>query len=238
MMPILDMSAAVWFLICWLGYTRFADRRARNKLTLMSAMHKYRMQWMHEMLHRDVRIVDSNIVVILARSATFFASTTIFILAGLLAVLGTMDTAMAVVGELRYAVHSTREVWELKLFALLLVFIYAFFKFTWSMRHFNYLSIMIGAAPASNELPEWSESFAERAAKVSSNATNTFNRGLRGYYFGLAFLSWFLHPLAFIVSTTVVVGVLYRREFMSRMLRELGDPDDFLREQGKNRSSQ
>ncbi len=229
-MPILDISAFVWFLICWVGYTRYADLRARERLTLMSVMHRYRMQWMQEMLHRDVRIVDSNIVMILARSATFLASTTIFILAGLLAVLGTMETAMEVVGELRYAVQSTREVWELKLFALLLVFVYAFFKFTWSMRHFNYLSIMIGAAPSSQALPEWSDNFAERAAKVSSKATNTFNRGLRAYYFGLAFLSWFLHPLVFIVATTLVVGVLYRREFKSGMLRELGDPGDFSRE--------
>jgi uncharacterized membrane protein len=227
--PILDLSALVWFLLCWVGYTRYADHRSRNNLTLMSVMHSYRMQWMYEMLRRDVRIVDSNVVAILARSATFLASTTIFILAGLIAVLGTMDTAMQVVGALRYAVQSTREVWELKLFALMLVFIYAFFKFTWSMRHFNYLSIMIGAAPSSSELAHWSESFAERAAKVSSHATNTFNRGLRAYYFGLAFLSWFIHPLLFIAASTLVVGVLYRREFMSRMLRELGDPGDFSR---------
>ena len=229
MMPILDISALFWFLVCWTGYTWFADRRARESLTLMSAMHNYRLRWMQEMIRREVRIVDSNIVGTLARSVAFFASTTIFILAGLLAVLGAMETAMEVVGELRYAVKSSREVWELKLFALLLVFIYAFFKFTWSMRHFNYLSVMIGAAPYSHALPDWSDSFAERAAKVSSNATNTFNRGLRAYYFGLAFLSWFLHPLLFIVATTLVVGVLYRREFLSRMLRDLGDPTDFQR---------
>lgn len=227
MMTLLDLCAFIWFLACWVGYTRFADLRARRQLTLMSAMHSYRMQWMHEMLHREVRIVDTNIVAILARSTTFLASTTIFILAGLLAVLGTMDKAIEVVGELRYAVQSSREMWELKLFALLMVFIYAFFKFTWSMRHFNYLSVLIGAAPDSQAIPAWGSGFAERAARVSSNATNTFNRGLRAYYFGLAFLGWFLHPLLFIVATTLVVGVLYRREFMSKMLRILGDPSDF-----------
>ena len=229
MISVLDICAFLWFLVCWVGYTRFADRRARVQLTLMSTMHQYRMQWMHEMLHRDVRIVDTNIVAILARSSTFLASTTIFIVAGLLAVMGTMDKAMELVNELRYAVQSSRELWELKLFMLLVVFIYAFFKFTWSMRHFNYLSIMIGAAPDSKALPEWSGIYAERAAKVSTNATNTFNRGLRAYYFGLAFLSWFLHPLVFIVATTMIVGILYRREFMSRMLRSLGDPGDFPR---------
>lgn len=225
--PVLDLSALVWFLCCWIGYTAFADRRARSRWTLMSAMHEYRRLWMSEMLKRDIRIVDSNIVGTLARSVTFFASTTIFILAGLLAVFGTIDTAMRVVHELSFAVHTTREVWELKLSGLLLVFIYAFFKFTWSMRHFNYLSVMIGATPSVERLPEWAEDFTERAARVSSNATNTFNRGLRAYYFGLAYLAWFLHPVIFVASTALVVGVLYRREFRSRMMRDLGDPTDF-----------
>jgi len=174
MIPVLDLSALAWFLFCWIGYTWFADRRAHESLTLMSAMHEYRLRWMDQMLRREIRIVDSNIVATLARSVAFFASTTIFILAGLLAVLGAMDTAMDVVGELRYAVKSSREVWEIKLLGLLIVFVYAFFKFTWSMRHFNYLSVMIGAAPDSENLPAWTDNFAERAARVSTNATNTF----------------------------------------------------------------
>lgn len=228
-LPPLDLIAAGWFLACWVGYTLFADRRARHTLTLMSAMHEYRRLWMSELLKRDVRIIDATIVGTLARSVTFFASTTIFILAGLLAVFGTIDTAMSVIQTLSFAVHASRELWELKLAGLLLVFIYAFFKFTWSMRHFNYLSVLIGAAPAANDQPSWADSYRERAARVSTNATNTFNRGLRAYYFGLAYLAWFLHPLLFVGATILVLGVLYRREFHSRMLRELGDPADFRR---------
>lgn len=227
MIPPLDLVALGWFLSCWVGYTLIADRRARETLTLMSAMHQYRRMWMSELLKRDIRIVDSNIVGTLARSVTFFASTTIFILAGLLAVFGTVDTAMSVIHELSFAVRASREVWEIKLAGLLLVFIYAFFKFTWSMRHFNYLSVMIGAAPSADQLPDWATDYIERAARVSTNATNTFNRGLRAYYFGLAYLAWFLHPLLFIAAAALVVGILFRREFRSRMMRDLGDPSDF-----------
>ena len=72
--PVLDLSALVWFLCCWIGYTTFADRRARGRWTLMSAMHEYRRLWMREMMKRDIRIFDSNIVGTLARSVTFFAS--------------------------------------------------------------------------------------------------------------------------------------------------------------------
>ena len=45
------------------------------------------------------------------------------------------------------------------------------------------------------------------------------NRGLRGYFFALAALAWFLHPAIFAFVSTWVVLVLYRREFRSRALR-------------------
>jgi len=226
-LALLDALAFVWFLVCWIGYTRFTDRRARHRQTLMSAMHGYRRLWMQRMLARDVRIVDATIAGNLLRSVTFLASTTILILAGLLAVLGAIDRAIEVVGTLRFAVQSSREFWELKLFMLILVFAYAFFTFTWSLRHFNYLSVLIGAAPEPGADAARAASFAERAAQVSSNAANTFNKGLRAYYFGLAMLAWFLHPVLFMGAAGLVVAVLYRREFHSRMLRELGDPADF-----------
>ena len=40
-----------------------------------------------------------------------------------------------------------------------------------------------------------------------------FNNGLRAYYFGLAAVTWFLHPYAVFAATVWVVLVLYRREF-------------------------
>ena len=39
------------------------------------------------------------------------------------------------------------------------------------------------------------------------------NRGIRACYFGLALLAWHIHPFALMVSTMVIVVVLYRREF-------------------------
>lgn len=226
---LLDLVALLWLLLNWIGYTVFADRRSRVSLTLMHSTHGYRLRWMRECLRRDNRIVDTQIAGTLSRSVTFFASTSIFILAGLLAVLGAIDAAMVVVADLRYAVATTREMVELKLFVLLLVFVYAFFKFTWSLRHFNYLSVMIGAAPDHADPPSWAEEYAQRAARVSSEATMAFNRGLRAYYFGLATLTWVLHPLLFMVATALVVLILYRREFRSTILRALGDPADFDR---------
>jgi uncharacterized membrane protein len=48
-----------------------------------------------------------------------------------------------------------------------------------------------------------------------------FNLGLRACYFSLALVTWFVHPVVFIVCTAWVVAVLYRREFYSRTLKTL-----------------
>ena len=62
---------------------------------------------------------------------------------------------------------------------------------------------------------------AQRLAHIASSTGQHSNRGIRAYYFGLAALSWFIHPWLFMLLTVWVVLVLYRREFRSRLLRTL-----------------
>ena len=89
------------------------------------------------------------------------------------------------------------------------------------MRQYNYCAVLIGAAPAPHDLGAHRREDIEALASVSSNAAKHSNRGLRAYYFGMAMLSWFIHPVLFIVITLAVVAILYRREFSSRMVRIL-----------------
>ena len=44
------------------------------------------------------------------------------------------------------------------------------------------------------------------------------NAGLRAYYFGIATLGWFIHPLVFMLTTLAVVLIVYRREYRSHAL--------------------
>jgi uncharacterized membrane protein len=215
-----DVVAPVWFLACWIGYTLYADR-GQAPPNLMQRMHAYRRLWMRAMLERDNRMVDAQIIANLMRSTSFFASTTMFIIAGLIAVLGAREQAMAVLAELPFAVRSSTPVWDLKVLLLILLFVYAFFKFTWAFRQYNYCLILVGCAPAPGPLTEASGRIAERLARIASSTGRHSNRGIRAYYFGLAALSWFLHPWLFMLLTVWVVLVLYRREFHSRLLRTL-----------------
>jgi uncharacterized membrane protein len=216
-----DILAPAWFALCWLGYGWYADSRLGMR-SLLTTMHAYRQVWMQNMLRRDNRMVDVQIIGNLMRSASFFASTSLFVIGGLLAVLGARADAMAVVQELPFAVRTPPLLWDLKVLLLIVVFVYAFFKFTWAYRHYNYCLILLGSLPLPPEVTDGCRDVAERTARIATSTARHFNRGIRGYYFGLAALGWFIHPLLLVLLTTWVVAVLYRREFRSRLLKTLG----------------
>jgi len=220
---LIDALAVAWFMFCWAGYGYLSEHGpvARHGLTGIS--HGYRLDWARRMLAREVRIVDSALVGNLMNSVSFYANTTIYIIAGLMAVLGTLDKAISVAEELPFTRASGRELWELKLLLLAGIFVFAYFKFTWALRQFNLFSILIGAAPTPAAESAERDRFAAKMAAVNTLAGDEFNRGIRAYYFGLAALSWFIQPWLFLAVTTVVVAVLYRRDFASHTLSALRD---------------
>jgi uncharacterized membrane protein len=218
----LDYIALVWFFVTWFGYQIFAAWRAKHgHPSLMSIMSGYRAEWWQRVLDRDQRIVDAAILANLSNSATFFASTTLLILGGLLALLGTSERVIAVVAELPFTTRSQETIWEYKVLLLIAIFVYAFFKFTWSLRQHNFNSVMVGAAPAHDTDPEKLADYVNRAGRIATFAADNFNYGLRAYYFGLAALTWFLNSWIFMCVTTWVVIILYLREFRSEALRTL-----------------
>ena len=69
----IHLIAALWFVICWGGYTRYATWKARDTACLASVLHLYREDWMRRMLLRDNRIADASVIGNLERNASFFA---------------------------------------------------------------------------------------------------------------------------------------------------------------------
>ncbi|MFC3608953.1 DUF599 domain-containing protein [Stutzerimonas tarimensis] len=217
-----NLIAVIWFVFCWAGYTLYARWRGRDTPCLASVLHLYREDWMRRMLMRDNRIADANVIANLERNASFFASSTLIILAGVLTALGASERAVSLLADLPFAQPVSRSLSELKLLGLAVVFVYAFFTFSWCMRQYNFAAVLVGSAPMVgernvNDLER--RGFAERAARVMSMAANQFNYGLRAYYFGMATLAWFVNPWVFMGITAGVVLVLYRREFHSGVLK-------------------
>ena len=99
------------------------------------------------------------------------------------------------------------------------IFVYAYFTQTWSLRQSSFASVMIGAGTKNGT--EGDNTYAKLTAKLMDISAHSANQGLRAYYFSLAALTWFYHPLAFITSCIIVLSVLYRREFNSTTARLL-----------------
>ena len=211
------------FVVCWFGYAYVTELKERTSPSLLSAVRIYRREWMLRVIEREQRIMDCYLISTLSNTNTFFASTTLLILGGLIALLGSTDKVINVLATLPFIMpSSSQESWVLKIMLLIIIFIYAFFKFTLSLRHFTYVSILLGAAPIKGKDSSNScAAFVKRTTGIVSTAGDNFNLGLRSYYFGLAALASFIHPGLFILSTAWVMLILYRREFYSPTLKML-----------------
>jgi uncharacterized membrane protein len=211
-----DDLALGWFIGCWIVYSLVIEKTGKGRAGLNALMNSYRDQWMGQMLGREVRIVDSQVTAALQNGTAFFASTSLIAIGGTLTLLRATDTILAVIESLPFSVPTTHAMWELKIMGLAVIFVYAFFKFAWSYRLFNYLAIMVGAAPppADKDTPE-AKTFIHRASRLCADAGLHFNRGQRAFFFALGYLGWFLGPLELALTTTGVVIVMWRRQFAS-----------------------
>lgn len=224
LMPWADWLALGAFLGGWIGYAMFARRWGTQRPSLLALTNRFRRDWMMQATLRDPRVLDGVISQSLSSSSSFFASTTIIIIGGLVALLGTTDKAAEFVREIPFAQPTPMLVFEFKILVLMTVFVYAFFRFSWAMRQYTIVAVVVGAMPQPDAFARGEadrETIASRAGALTGLAAETFNDGLRAYYFSFAVLSWFLTPLAFTVSTAVVVAILYAREFRSDVVKVL-----------------
>jgi uncharacterized membrane protein len=211
-----DLLALAWFLGAWIVYSIVIELTSKGRGGLNALMHQYRDDWMERMLAREMRMVDAQVSAALQNGTAFFASTSLIAVGGTLTLLHSTDEILTVVSALPFGVATSRALWDVKVLGLAVIFVYAFFKFAWSYRLYNYFALMIGAAPPPAEKKTAAaQAFAHRAARICADAGRHFNRGQRAFFFALGYLGWFLGPLPFAITTTGVVVVMWRRQFAS-----------------------
>ena len=217
-----DIIAIAWFIIAWAIYANVIERTVHGRSGLNARMDTYRIVWIRRMLDRETRMTDMQIMAALQNGTAFFASTTLLSIGGALTLLRSPDEILTVVSLLPFSAPTTRGLWELKTIGLVLVFVYAFFKFAWSYRLFNYVSILFGAMPPPSEkgTPE-TEAHVMRTAKLFASAGKHFNRGQRAFFFALGYLGWFIGPAILMATTFAIAVIMWRRQFVSDSYRAM-----------------
>ena len=219
---IVDAIALACFAAAWIFYYLAVERTAVGSVSLNRLMNRHRYRWMRVQAGRENRIIDANINASLQNGCAFFASTSLIAVGAALTLLRSPDEMMNVFAHLPFGTQTTRTVWEVKVIGLTIIFIYAFFKFAWSYRLFNYAAILIGAVPEPKDADEEELMVAAwRAASMSTVAGRHFNRGQRAFFFALAYLGWFISPFVLIAATTFVLYTMWHRQFASDALAAL-----------------
>ncbi|GLS45722.1 membrane protein [Methylobacterium brachythecii] len=218
----LDLVGLVFFVGAWLTYG-YAVQGRKGHRSLSRIMHGQRRIWAEQLISRDNRVVDTTINASLQNGTAFFASTSLIALGSVLTLSRSGDDVLSLFGSLPFGVATTRATWEVKVAGLAIVFVYAFFKFSWAYRLFNYGAILIGAVPPKGSGVDYEtmQKAAHRAAAMNIAAGNHFDRGQRAFFFALAYLGWFVSAPVLIVSTAACVVVMWRRQFASEIRNAL-----------------
>jgi uncharacterized membrane protein len=218
-----DIVAVCFFVLEWTVYAITLEHTAYGRDSLSARMHVYREIWVRNLLNREARMVDMQIMASLQNGTAFFASTSLIAIGGALALLRETNDALTVLGTLPINLSPSPALWEVKCVGLILIFIYTFFKFAWAYRLFNYVAILFGAMPPAGQrdTPE-AEAHVIRTTRLFESAGQHFNRGQRAFFFALGYLGWFVSPWVLFATTAAVVIVIWRRQFASNAWQAMG----------------
>lgn len=212
-----DLAALGFFVACWALFSHATTGRLVRRPSLTSLMNAQREAWMRTMAERDLRMIDTGIMMGLQQGTAFFASSALLALGGCFALLQASDAVIMVLSDLPGTAPPARAAYEMKVLGLMVILAYTFFKFGWAYRLFNYCSILIGATPMARDGrdPDVLRAGIARAGRMNVEAGRHFNAGLRGLFFSIGYLGWFVGPAVLVVSTLFILAVLVRRQFFS-----------------------
>ncbi len=216
-----DVSALGLIVVSYLvlGYVIERPTARRPSVTVLVAQR--RRDWMKVLVTRDTRIFDSQILSSLRQGTAFFASTSIFAIGGVLALMGNTDPLRGVAAQVS-AAQTPALIWQIKLGLVLVFLVTSFLKFVWSNRIFGYCAVLMAAVPQDPADPT-AYPLAAQAGELNVRAAMNFNRGLRAMYFALGALAWLIGAWAMIAATVIVVYTIWSREFISLSRRILMD---------------
>ena len=211
---VLDIAAAGFLVAVWLVLGWMIDHPSKKRPSVTILMAARRRAWMREMVTREVRIFDSQILASLRQGTSFFASTNILAIGGVLALMGNTEPLTGIAAEVTREATPT-VIWQLKLGLVALFLTNAFLKFVWANRVFGYCAVLMAAVPNDPTHP-MAMPQAMQAAELNVRAAINFNRGLRAMYFALGALVWLVGSWALIAATFVVGWIVWSREFASQ----------------------
>lgn len=204
-----DIASLLASVLLVIFYHYFLKRKIKKNpsYTVQAINRIARTAWVETIMHDDHKAVLA--VQTLRNStmaATFLASTSVLLIIGVLTLSeqgGKFETTWHALNTIG-AKHP--ELWMTKLIFLLLALFVAFFSFSMSIRIFNHVGYMINVPLKLNHKMITTA----HVATHLNRAGNFYSIGMRAYYFLIPLVFWLFGPHFMLISTIVLLLVLYR----------------------------
>ncbi len=220
---LLDAVALALLVAAWWGIGWLVEREGTARPSVSVLMDGYRREWMVQLVTRDPRIFDAQIITNLRQGSAFFGSATMLALGGGLALMGNVELIAGIARDLALT-EAPRAFWQVKVLTGLILLGHAFLRFVWSNRLFGYAAVMMAAVPNDTGDPTV-PARRHKSAELTISASRAFNQGLRSVYFSLASAAWLAGAAPLMLATAFTVWVVWRREYGSNSRRVLIQPD-------------
>lgn len=218
----LDLTALGVFLAAWLFYEPLLKLLASRGGAINTDMTVIRTAWMRNMVGRENRFMDGQLLGQSLNSASFFTSSNLLLIAAISGALFGGERTFRTASSLIVIQTSSRALFELQLALVLLCLARGLLDLIWAIRQFNYCLAAIGSVPVEVET-EHHHAFGDVASRLLNPALSSFNRGIRAYYFALAAAAWLFGAWALLAATTGVVALLLWRQRGSSTARAVRD---------------
>jgi uncharacterized membrane protein len=207
----MTVIATLFPLACWLAYNYGVPFVERHTPSLSVIMSMQRRRWVANATLRESPM-DAIISGNLMGSVSFLASTSVLLVLAIFAAFGQIPAVMEALKTVGMGAGYGQTDLQLHLIVMLAIFVLSFFAFTLSLRQFNHFCIMLGAIDHTVRV---TAEEIDAIAQLNSLAAKNFNNGIRGYYFAVPTVAWFVADWLAIVVSLVTTGFIIHREFFS-----------------------
>jgi uncharacterized membrane protein len=201
-----DFAALVFSVVLFGGYQTYVIRKSRadSHYSIQQVIGAARVAWVEMIMRerRDVLAVQTLRNSIMA--ATFLASTAILLIVGVLTLSEQGDKLSSAWHALNFLGYVAPQIWLVKLFAMLLDLLVAFFSFAMAIRLFHHVGFLVNVPIDSHEFAK-----PRHVAAHLNRAGRFYSIGTRAYYLLVPLLFWLFGPHFLVLATVLLVWILY-----------------------------
>ena len=209
-------GASVLLLVCYHLFLRYG-LKGDPLYTIQAVNAAARAAWVETIMkggNKDVLAVQTLRNSIMG--ATFLSSTAVLLIVGTLTLSGQSEKLSATWHALNLFGANQAELWQAKLLVLLADMFVAFFSFAQAIRLYHHVGYMINVP-----MDRAHKALTPQHVALHLNRAGSFYAiGMRAYYVAVPLVMWLFGPHFMLLSTVILVPILYRLDRAPRALAD------------------